>query len=54
LAVAISEAQRREIYEMDWLMDDIERNGVAATPEEAESRPVPDYEESAARECTAG
>ena len=54
LAVAISEAQRRESYEMDWLIEHIERNGVAATPEEAESRPVPDYEESAARGCTAG
>jgi hypothetical protein len=32
LAVEISEAQRREIFEMEWLIDDIEENGVAATP----------------------
>ena len=54
LAVAISEAQRREISEMDWLIEDIERNGVAATPEEAESRPIPEYEVSAVRECRTG
>lgn len=54
LAVEISEAQRREIFEMDWLIDDIQRNGVAETPEEAAARPVPDYEESALRECPTG
>lgn len=54
LAVEISEAQRREIYEMDWLIEDIERNGVAATPEEAQSRPVPEYTEPADRQCPAG
>jgi cytochrome c oxidase subunit IV len=52
LAVEISEAQRREIGEMDWLIDDIERNGVAETQEEAESRPVPDFEEPAERQCS--
>lgn len=54
LAVEISEAQRREIYEMDWLIEDIERNGVAATPEEAQSRPVPEYTEPADRQCPTG
>lgn len=54
LAVEISEAQRREIFEMDWLIGDIERNGVAATAEEAEARAVPDYEEAALRECPTG
>ncbi|MBS3941233.1 MAG: DUF305 domain-containing protein [Actinobacteria bacterium] len=54
LAVEISEAQRREIYEMDWLIDDIEENGVASTAEEAESRPVPEYEEAATRDCPSG
>ncbi|WP_219931183.1 DUF305 domain-containing protein [Kocuria rosea] len=53
LAVEISEAQRREIFEMDWLIEDIERNGVAATAQEAESRPVPDHEEPAERQCPA-
>ena len=51
LAVEISEAQRREIFEMEWLIQDIDRNGVAATPQEAEARPVPDYEEPAERQC---
>jgi uncharacterized protein (DUF305 family) len=51
LAVEISEAQRREIAEMDWLIDDIQRNGVAATAEEAEARPIPDFGEPADREC---
>jgi hypothetical protein len=51
LAVEISEAQRREIDEMDWLIDDIEQNGVAATPEEAEVRPVPAFDEPADRDC---
>lgn len=51
LAVEISEAQRREILEMDWLIEDITRNGIAATPEEADSRPVPDFSEPADRQC---
>ncbi|WP_081788324.1 MULTISPECIES: DUF305 domain-containing protein [Blastococcus] len=51
LAVEISEAQRREIDEMDWLIEDIERNGIASTPEEAEARPVPDFQASAERNC---
>ncbi len=54
LAVAISEAQRREIFEMDWLIEDIEENGVAETAEEAQARPVPDYEVSAVRACPTG
>ncbi|UFU07910.1 DUF305 domain-containing protein [Ruania halotolerans] len=51
LTVEISEAQRREIAEMDWLIEDIEENGIAATPEEAEARPVPDFGEPAERQC---
>ncbi len=51
LAVEISEAQRREILEMDWLIEDIGRNGVADTVEEAEARSVPDFSRPAAREC---
>lgn len=54
LAVEISEAQRREIQEMDWLIDDIQNNGIAATAEEAESRPVPNFEEPAERQCPTG
>ncbi|GAA4378311.1 DUF305 domain-containing protein [Agromyces bauzanensis] len=51
LAAEISEAQRREIDEMDWLIDDIEENGVVATVEEAESRAVPEFPASADRVC---
>lgn len=51
LAVEISEAQRREILEMDWLIDDIRQNGSAATPEEADARPVPDFTRPAERDC---
>lgn len=54
LAVEISEAQRREIFEMDWLIKDIEENGIAATVEEAAARPVPGYEEPAQRKCPEG
>jgi hypothetical protein len=51
LTVDISEAQRREILEMEWLIQDIERNGVAATSAEAEARPVPTFSEAAERRC---
>ncbi|WP_454085720.1 DUF305 domain-containing protein [Georgenia sp. Marseille-Q6866] len=51
LAVEISEAQRREIFEMDWLIKDIAENGVASTPEEAQARPVTAFEEPAERQC---
>ncbi len=51
LAVEISEAQRREILEMDWLIDDIKENGAAVTAAEARERPVPNYDVAADREC---
>lgn len=51
LAVAISEAQRREILEMDWLIEDINENGVASTLEDAQQRPVPEYEVDAETVC---
>ena len=53
LAVEISEAQRREIEEMDWLIRDIQENGVAATAQEAEERAVPDFTRAADRTCPA-
>lgn len=46
LADEIILAQRREIDEMDWLIADIEQNGVATTQAEAAERPVPDFEAS--------
>lgn len=54
LAVAISEAQRREIDEMDWLIEDIQRNGPAETAEEAAARPIPEFNVSAQRDCPSG
>ena len=54
LAVGIIEAQRREIAEMDWLIDDIAENGAADTIEAAEARPVPDFTGSSNRSCTGG
>ena len=44
LADGIIAAQREEIKEMDWLTADIDEHGPATTQEEAEQRPVPDFE----------
>jgi uncharacterized protein (DUF305 family) len=54
LAVEIIEAQEREIAEMEWLIEDIEENGEAGTVEEAQARPVPEFEGSALRDCPTG
>jgi len=43
LADRIIDAQVREIKEMNWLIEDIERNGVAASEAETAARPVPDF-----------
>ncbi len=43
LADEISAAQVREIGEMDWLINDIDANGLATTEAEADSRPVPSF-----------
>ena len=51
LAVEIIEAQKREIDEMKWLVEDISANGPATTASEADARPVPDFGGSAARTC---
>lgn len=51
LAVEISEAQRREIDEMHWLISDIKTNGLATTLSEADARPVPVFPATATREC---
>ncbi len=47
LADSIIEAQRREIQEMEWLIQDIQANGKATTPEQAQARPVPTFKGSA-------
>ncbi|MEZ4501075.1 MAG: DUF305 domain-containing protein [Dehalococcoidia bacterium] len=51
LAVGIIEAQRREIDEMSWLIDDIDENGVAETTSEADQRPVPNFDGTSNRTC---
>ena len=43
LADEIIQAQRREIKEMEWLIEDIKAQGVAQTQEEADARPVPEF-----------
>ncbi|SFN51034.1 DUF305 domain-containing protein [Mycetocola miduiensis] len=52
LAVDISDAQRREIKEMEWLINDIRQNGVATTSEDAQARSAPGYEDTADRQCS--
>jgi len=47
LADGIAATQREEIKEMDWLVQDIEENGPATSPAEADERPVPDFSGSA-------
>ncbi|MFO7680133.1 MAG: DUF305 domain-containing protein [Chloroflexota bacterium] len=43
LADEIIAAQRREIKEMEWLIEDIKTNGIAETQEEVDARPVPEF-----------
>jgi uncharacterized protein (DUF305 family) len=43
LADEIMDAQRREIKEMEWLIEDIKANGVVQTEAEAEARAVPEF-----------
>jgi hypothetical protein len=50
LADEIILAQRREIDEMKWLIDDIADNGEVRTQAELEARPVPDFEATNGRE----
>ncbi|MCB0062556.1 MAG: DUF305 domain-containing protein, partial [Caldilineaceae bacterium] len=46
LADEIIEAQRREIKEMNWLLQDIAQNGKATTEADGVARPVPEFEAS--------
>ncbi|HMQ11366.1 MAG TPA: DUF305 domain-containing protein [Oligoflexia bacterium] len=43
LANQIIEAQRREIKEMKWLIQDIKKNGIAKNQVEANNRPIPQF-----------
>lgn len=51
LAVEIIEAQRREIAEMEWLIEDIDQNGIATSVVQAEQRPTPEFVGSSSRTC---
>jgi len=51
LAAEIIEAQKREIDEMKWLINDINENGVATTAEAADMRAVPEFGGDAIRQC---
>ncbi len=51
LAVGIIKAQRREIREMGWLIEDIGENGLATTVGEAEERSVPSFDGGSIRTC---
>jgi hypothetical protein len=51
LADDIIRAQRKEIDEMDWLIDDIAENGEATTAKAAAARPVPDFSRDEQRSC---
>lgn len=52
LADKIIKAQRREIMEMQWLIEDIRENGIAETEAEKKKRPVPNFEGSTKKETT--
>lgn len=43
LAERIGRAQVAEIKEMDWLLNDIAKNGKVISPAEAAARPAPDF-----------
>lgn len=46
LADSIIRAQRKEIKEMQWLLEDIDANGIASSKEAAQERAVPNFEGS--------
>ncbi|PAU95089.1 DUF305 domain-containing protein [Aliifodinibius salipaludis] len=43
LAKEIMDAQRVEIKEMEWLINDIRENGIAETEKEVKARPIPKF-----------
>lgn len=54
LAADIIAAQKREIREMQWLIEDIQQNGEAVTAAAAEDRQVPEFEVSDLLDCPTG
>jgi len=51
LTTEIIKAQRREIDEMQWLIQDINENGYLTDKDKAKERQVPEFEGTAIREC---
>lgn len=51
LATEIIKAQKREISEMQWLINDISKNGPAITKAQAEERKVPEFQGNSIRQC---
>lgn len=54
LADEIILAQRREIAEMNWLIDDISDNGEVRTQAELDARPVPEFDVTNGRDEMSG
>jgi hypothetical protein len=54
LADEIILAQRREIAEMNWLIDDIADNGEVRTQAELDARPVPEFDVTNGRDEMSG
>ena len=50
LADKIIKAQRKEIMEMQWLINDIRENGIVETEADKKKRPVPKFEGSITKE----
>lgn len=50
LADKIIDAQRKEIMEMQWLINDIKKNGIVETEAEKQKRPIPKFEGATKKE----
>ncbi|MGA8986515.1 DUF305 domain-containing protein [Aeromicrobium sp.] len=53
LADGISQTQVKEIKEMEWLLDDIDKNGKVTTSQAADQRAVPDFSAAKAQRLPA-
>ena len=51
LANGIIKAQRKEIKQMEWLIQDIEDNGKALNASQAENRAVPSFKGQLTKSC---
>ena len=53
LAQEIRDAQVQEIAEMEWLLDDIDENGLVTSEQEKQERPVPEFDAQGERAAAA-